>query len=134
MARAGIVGTATQLHPLAFVDRLGHAHIPTAGAEVLARAFAAAEPGSVTMHLEAVEREMHAKGYEPGDRFWHDYLREQRPGFALARSWSGFDRELEELQREIGRLRELVLRAVTELERAGAEQSAWRLKRALDGR
>jgi hypothetical protein len=95
MARAGIVGTATQLHPLAFVDRLGRAHIPTAGAEVLARAFAAAEPGSVTMHLEAVEREMHAKGYEPGDRFWHDYLREQRPGFALARSWSGFDRELE---------------------------------------
>jgi hypothetical protein len=133
MARAGVAGSATELHPLAFADRFGRVHIPTEGAEPLARAFAAAEPESVTMHLEAHEREMHARGYEPGDRFWHDYLRKQRPGFALARSWAGFDRELEALQREIGRLRELVLRAVAVLERAGAEQDARRLKRALDG-
>jgi len=37
------------------------------------------------MYIEDQEREWLARGYEPGERFWHDYLREQTPGFALAR-------------------------------------------------
>jgi hypothetical protein len=30
------------------------------------------------------------------------------PGFAIARQWAGFDREVEQLQKEIARLRGLV--------------------------
>jgi hypothetical protein len=134
MARAGLAGDPAELHPLGFVDRHGQVHLPTVAAEVLARAFAEAEPESVTMYLEDEEAEMRAKGYAPGDRFYHDYLRGQRPGFAVARQWAGFDQELESLQREMARLRDLVLRAVRELEAAGAETEAWKLRSALEGR
>jgi hypothetical protein len=134
MRRAGVDGEPAELHPLGFVDRHGTVHLPTAGAEALARAFAAAEPESVTMYLEAEEAEDRARGYDPGDRFYHDYLRTQRPGFAVARQWAGFENELESLQKEIARLRGLVMRGVSELEAAGRERESWKLRRALDGR
>jgi hypothetical protein len=133
MRRAGLEGKATDLNTLSFVDRFGHVHIPMAGAEKLARSFAAAEPEAVTLHIEAEESEMRARGYDPGDRFYHDYWRQQRPGFALARQWAGFEEELESLRKEIGRLRGLVQTAMRELESAGAQRAAWKLRRALDG-
>ena len=65
----------------------------------IAQAFAAAESESVSMYLEAEEAEMKAQGYTPGDRFYHDYLRTQRPGFAVARQWAGFENGLKSLKR-----------------------------------
>jgi hypothetical protein len=56
-----------------------------------------------------------------------------QPAWALARQWAGFDRELEELQKEIARLRSLVMRAAYELKGAGAEDKGRRLLRALEG-
>jgi hypothetical protein len=134
MDRAGLSGEPVDLHALGFKDRFGDVHLPTATAETIARAFAAAEPETVLLHLEAEESELKAKGYEPGDRFYHQYLGEQRPGYALVRQWAGFENELDNLRQELGRLRGLVLRAVSELDQAGAERAASRLRRALDGR
>ncbi|MBK6559949.1 hypothetical protein [Candidatus Amarobacter glycogenicus] len=78
------------------------------GGEKLARAFAAAEPNSVTLDIEAEEEKLLAQGYGPGDRFWHDYLRKKRPAFALARQWAGTEHERARLNKEIVRLQNLL--------------------------
>jgi hypothetical protein len=46
---------------------------------------------------------------------------------------AGFDQEVEQLRKEIGRLRALVSSASYELRNAGAESKSRRLLRALDG-
>ena len=132
--RAGISEQPADLHPLGFVDRFGDVHLPLEGAERLARAFAAAEPENVLMYINDREEELKRAGNVPGDRYLHDLLRDYQPGWALARQWAGFEREVEELQKEIGRLRSLVSRAASELREAGAEGKGRRLLRALDGR
>jgi hypothetical protein len=54
-------------------------------------------------------------------------------GRALARQWAGFEQEVEQLKKEIGRLRQLITRAAYELRDAGADRKSRRLLRALDG-
>ena len=71
-------------------------------------------------------------GYEPGERFWHDELRREMPGFALARYWAGHEEEIAYLRKEIERLRHLVKEAAQLLVRNGAEHEGWRIARALD--
>jgi hypothetical protein len=132
--RAGLSEHPAELHPLGFVDRHGEVHLPLDGAERLARAFAAAEPENVLMYIDDHEEELKRRGSVPGDRYLHDVLRQYQPGWALARQWAGFDRAVEELQKEIARLRSLVSRAAYELKDAGAEDKSRRLLRALDGR
>ncbi|MDX6647122.1 MAG: hypothetical protein QOK40_2849 [Miltoncostaeaceae bacterium] len=132
--RAGLADHPVALHPLGFVDRHGYVHLPLDGAERLARAFASAEPANVLLYIDDREEELRRGGNVPGDRYLHDVLRQYQPGWALARQWAGFDRAVEELQKEIVRLRSLVFRAAGELEDAGAEEKARRLRRALDGR
>jgi hypothetical protein len=56
-----------------------------------------------------------------------------QPGWALARQWAGFEQEVEQLKKEIARLRQLITRAAHELRDAGADQKSRRLLRALDG-
>ena len=131
--RAGLAEPITGLHPAAFVDRFGTLHLPYEGAEKLARAFAAAEPETVLLYIQDQEAEYKARGYEPGERFWHDYLREKAAGFALARHWAGHEQEIEQLQKELERLRSLVSMAAYDLERAEADHEARRLRRALKG-
>ena len=77
---------------------------------------------------------MRLRGNTPGERWWHSYLREKAPGFAIARQWAGLEQEAEMLRKEIARLRSLVTRAAYDLEQAGAERKAQRLLRALEGR
>jgi hypothetical protein len=132
--RAGLEQPLLQLHGLAYRDRRGYVHLPVEAAETVARAFAAAEPETVLMAIEDRESELKAGGYAPGDRYKHELLREYGPSFALARQWAGFDRDLERLQQEIGRLRGLVSRAASDLKTAGKEGKARSLLRALDGR
>jgi hypothetical protein len=126
MQRAGLEGKPEDLDPLGFVDRHEEVHLPSCAAVIVAPSFATAEPNTVAMYLEAQEAELRAQGYIPGDRFHHEYLRTQRPGFALARQWAGFENELQTLPRLHG----LLGRAASDLRAAGAEREAWRLERA----
>lgn len=133
MNRAGVEGDPNALHPLAFCNRRGDIEMPLDGAEKLARAFAAAEPETVLMYLDDQESTLKHQGYRPGDHYLHDLLRQYMPGWAVARQWAGFDQEVEQLKKEIGRLRGLVSQAAYDLRDAGAESKSRRLLRALDG-
>jgi hypothetical protein len=132
--RAGLASAPTGLHPLAYRDRHGDVHLPLEATVELARAFAAAEPTTVVGYLDDQEEEMRLRGNTPGERWWHSYLREKAPGFAIARHWAGLEQEAEMLRNEIARLRSLVTRAAYDLEQARAERKAQRLLRALEGR
>ena len=132
--RAGLKERAADLHPLAFCDREGNVHLPIEAAEAVGRAFAAAEPETVLMSIEDDAGELKVRGYEPGERFSHDYLREESPGYALARQWAGHDQEVEQLRKEIGRLRRLVSMAEHDLRAAGKDLQATKLRRAVEGR
>lgn len=132
--RSGLSTAPSDLHPLAYTDRHGYVHLPLDATVALARAFAAAEPQTVVGYLDDQEEEMRLRGHQPGERWWHDYLREKSPGFALARQWAGLEQEAEMLRKEIARLRTLVSSAAYDLKAAGQERSARRLLRALEGR
>jgi hypothetical protein len=135
MARlAGLPPDLEKLHEVAFIDRFDRMHLPLEVAEKLAQAYASAEPEIVLMYIEDQESEYKARGYEYGERYHHDLLREKLPGFALARYWAGHQEEVEMLRVEIQRLRNLVKSAAKVLEKAGQEREGWRLLRGLDGR
>jgi hypothetical protein len=70
---------------------------------------------------------------QPGERWYHDYLRQLSPGYALARQWAGLEQEAEMLRKEIARLRVLVSRAAYDLRDAGKERQSRALLRALEG-
>lgn len=112
------------LHHLAFIDRYHCRHVPYLGAETFARALAAAESEMVLREIENAEIKLRSQGYEPGNRYLHELLRDSGPSFALVRQWAGSRGGLEEPRREIRQLRTLVRRAVAELVSAGAEGSA----------
>lgn len=132
--RAGIEQSPEELHPLAYCDRRGEAHLPLEARIAVAQAFAAAEPQTVVAYLDDVEEEWRLKGNQPGERFSHDYLRQHLPGFALARQWAGLEQEAEMLRKEIARLRGLVSSAASDLKASGQRRKSERLLRALEGR
>ncbi len=99
-----------------------------------ARAFAAAEPDTVTMEVAAIEERYSALGYAPGERDWHQDLQKQRPVLALARQWAGVESELARLNQEIARLRSIAQLAVSYLREGGLITQANRISRAVDGR
>jgi hypothetical protein len=99
----------------------------------LAEAFSRAEPSTVTMYLDSVENEYRARGFQPGDTFWHDYLRENGPAIAVARLWAGGQQARDHHMAEAERLRNLVADAIRTLRAAGHEVEATRLQRALTG-
>jgi hypothetical protein len=132
--RAGITQEPSALHPLGYRDRHGDVHLPLDAVVAVAKAFAAAEPHTVVEYLDDEEEELRIKGRAPGERWYHQYLRELSPGFALARQWAGLEQEAEMLRQEISRLRMLVSRAAYDLKDAGKERKAGSLLRALEGR
>jgi hypothetical protein len=117
----------------AFIDRRGTAHYPIAYVEKLVRAFASAEPETVTRHIELEERKLKAEGYLPGESFSHHWLEKQQPGFALARSWAGFENEVRVLREQIERLVGVCEMAAAALVAAGQDAEARRIRRALRG-
>lgn len=129
---AGLPQNLEDIHPLAYVDRQGQMHLPVEVAEQLAHAYAGAEPELVLMYIGDKEKEYKARGYEPGERFWHDELRRDMPGFALARYWAGHEEEIAFLRTEIERLRSLVTTAADLLITNGFERDGWRIRRALE--
>ena len=130
-ARAAVAEPVEDLHPLAFVDRLGWLHLPYAGVEQLARNFAVAEPQTVLLHVDGLEAELRAEGHLPGGHPAHDLLRRWRPSMALARQWAGSKKELEELRTEIEHLHAICGTAVEALRRVGSETEARRVEQAL---
>jgi hypothetical protein len=131
--RAGVDTPPVDLHPLGYRDRHGQINLPLDAIVAVAKAFAAAEPQTVVGYLDDREEELRLKGYQPGERSYHDYLRELSPGHALARQWAGLEQEAEMLRKEIARLRTLVSRAAYDLKDAGKEHKARRLLRAIEG-
>lgn len=132
--RAGVQTPPADLHPLAYRDRHGNVHLPLDAVVAVARAFAAAEPQTVIGYLDDEEEELRLKGNLPGERWYHQYLRELSPGFALARQLAGLEQEGEMLRKAIARLRGLLSGAACDLKSAGQERKASRLLRALEGR
>jgi hypothetical protein len=132
--RAGLTSPPADLHRLAYRDRHGNVHLPLEATVKRARAFAAAEPDTVTAYLDDTAEELRLRGNAPGERWWHSYLREKAPGYAIARQWAGLEQEAELLLKEIARLRALVSRAAYDLRDAGKTGKAQRLLRALEGR
>jgi hypothetical protein len=130
--RAGLEGSPDQ-HPLAYTDRRGQLNLPYATAFQFAQAFAAAEPEPCIHYIQECEDRLRAEGYEPGGRVSHHVLRNMRPAHALVREWTQAG-ELGLLQKENQRLREVLGQALDALRRAGDEQAANRLDRALHGR
>ena len=101
---------------------------------MVAKAFAAAEPQTVVAYLDDQQEELRIKGNQPGERFFHDYLRQLSPGYALARQWAGLEQEAEMLRKEIARLRSLVSQAAFDLRDAGKDRQSRALLRAMEGR
>jgi hypothetical protein len=132
--RAGVHTEPAKLHPLAYCDRYGDVHLPLEAAVAVAKSFAAAEPQTVVGYLDDQEEELRQKGNMAGERWYHGYLRELSPGYALARQWAGLEQEAEMLRKEIARLRSLASAAAYDLKAAGQERKASRLLRALEGR
>ena len=132
--RAGLDVAPDEIHGLAYTDRIGTVRAPLEAMVGLAKAFAAAEPHTVVAYLNDREEELRLKGNQPGDRWYHDYLRELSPGYALARQWAGLAEESEILRKEIARLRGLLSTAAYDLRHAGEERKGNRLIRAIEGR
>ena len=79
------------------------------------------------MYIDDHEEELKRRRQRTGRPLPPRLLRQYQPGWALARQWAGFDRAVEELQKEIARLRSLVSRAAYELKDAGADDKSRRL-------
>ena len=129
--RAGLEGSPDQ-HPLAYTDRGGQLNLPYETAIQFAQAFAASEPEPCIHYIQEWEDRLRAEGYEPGQRVSHHVLRNMRPAHALVREWTQAG-ELLLLREENQRLRQVLGQALQALRRAGDEQSANRLDRALRG-
>jgi len=131
--RAGLPGTVTRAGVGTYLDRHDRVHLPAAQGYRMARAFASSEPETVLRYLAEVESNLEAEGMIPGERWHHEYLREQSPALALARSSAGHETEVQNLRRKIEGLIGMVERAAVELERAGSVAAARRLRRELRG-
>jgi hypothetical protein len=120
--------------PPAFVDRHGTVHLPFDHALALAKAFAAAEPQSVLLQVDAIQREYEAEARDAGNAYIVPLVNRWRAGWALCRQWAGFDQALAERDAEIERLRRIIDDTRYELRRAGNDELAARLDRKLKGR
>lgn len=133
--RAGLTGdlrSRLTCSPACRDIRFGEWRIPWERAHDLAMAFARAEPDAVSLHLEAREEEYKRRGYEDGDRFFHRYLLDQRPGLALARDWtSGHDEQVRFLSKRVHELERLLRDAAQQLATDGNQRLADRLMRQL---
>jgi hypothetical protein len=112
--------------------RFGEWRIPWERAHDLAMTFAKAEPDTVSLFIETQEEELKRRGYEWGERFYHRYLIQQRPGFALARDWtSGHNEEVKYLHQRVSDLERLLAEAAERLEASGERNLANRIQRKL---
>jgi hypothetical protein len=100
-------------------------------AVTLARAFAAAEPQTVLLQVETSEQRYEQESREIGNFYLVPLLQRWRAGWALCRQWAGFDEALAQRDREIGRLRRILVDMGYELRRGGHDELAQKLERKL---
>lgn len=130
--RAGYTWPATLN---AYTDRHGQSHHPPKTAVGLAKAFAAAEPATVLLHIELGERKWEIQVREAGRSHILPLLESYRAAWALVRQWASFDADFARLGQEIQRLRELLDQAVWRLRGTDADPqrvATW-LQRAARG-
>jgi hypothetical protein len=116
---------------LAYNDRLGEVHIPYIEALDLAKAFCAAEPNTILLNIESTEREWVQKASKPGGEYMVPLLNEYRASWAIIRQWTGYDAAIAQKEAQIQRLERLVYDAIYALQKAGLDDAASRLRRAL---
>lgn len=133
-ARAGIEAADLPDHHLAFVDRQGKLHLSFGAALHLAKAFAAAEPSTVLLHVDTAERQYVAEASEPFNSYLVPLLERWRAGWALVRQWAGTDAQLARLNEEIDRLRQVIQRTIWDLRTAGQDDLAAKVERRMQGR
>lgn len=131
--RAKLDTSAWRHHPC-FIDREGALFMLDSQVVELAVAFAAAEPDTVCLYLDAEEQSYLSKGYTLGERYYHDQFLKQKPAWLLARSWVAKDGGRDPLHRELERLQRLLSEALSALERAGDERTVARLRRSWEGK
>lgn len=133
LARAGL-DEIPDAHHVVYQDRHGDVHAPWPTVLTLAQAFAASEPETVLSNVDYHEQMLSLEARDPAHRDTYRYLQAQRPAFALARSWAGFDLALKERDDEIERLRRIIERSMSDLRRAGQDDLAHRMQTMLTGR
>ncbi|MGA2585658.1 MAG: hypothetical protein ABSF88_01320 [Candidatus Aminicenantales bacterium] len=116
---------------VAYIDRFGVVHIPYAEALELAKAICMSEPNTVLVNIESTEREWVQKVSQPGYEYMLSLLNEYRASWALIRQWAGYDAAISQKEAQIQRLERLVLDAIYALQKAGQDDEASRLRRAL---
>jgi hypothetical protein len=114
-----------------FRDRQNTLRLPFEVAVTLARAFAAAEPQTVLLQVETSEQRYEQESREIGNFYLVPLLQRWRAGWALCRQWAGFDEALAQRDREIGRLRRILVDMGYELRRGGHDELAQKLERKL---
>ncbi len=87
---------------VAFTDRHGQRHLPFDSALEIAKAFAAAEPATVLLHIDTRESATAVEAQDPAKRYLVGLLEEWRAGWALIRQWTTVDGLLAEKDAEIG--------------------------------
>jgi hypothetical protein len=130
--RAGVVPDKPS--PYSYIDRSGTVHIPFDEAFEIARKFCANEPAAVLASIEATEREWSERVRHPGEEYLVSLLNEYRASWALLRDWAGHDAAIAQREAHIEKLERLVWDAIYALQKAGQDDAAARLRRAMDRR
>lgn len=118
---------------VAYVDRQGMLHLPFDEAFEIGRKFCAAEPSTVLVDVEAIERDRTHKATH-GEQYIVELLNEFRASWALIRQWAGHDAAVAQREAEIERLERLVWDAVYALQKAGLDKESARLRSAIERR
>ena len=120
--------------PYAYTDRQGTVHLPFDEALQLAQKFCAAEPAAVLVSIEATERKWAHDARMPGEEHLPQLLNEYRAAWALIRQWAGHDAAVAQREAEIQKLERLVWDAIYALQKAGLDDQATKLRRAIERR
>lgn len=121
----------TKISPHTYIDRLGMVHVPYSEALELAKAFCATEPNTILLNIETTEREWIQKASQPGNNYIVPLLNEYRASWAIIRQWTGYDAAIAQKEAQIERLERLVYDAIYALQKAGLDDAANRIRRAL---
>ena len=120
-----------KISPFTYVDRHGTIHSPYSEALELAKAFCISEPNTVLLNIEATERKWVQEASKPGEEHILTLLNEYRAAWAIIRQWTGFDAAFAQKEAQIQHLERLVFDAIYALQKAGINDAASRLRRAL---
>jgi hypothetical protein len=132
MTRAGVAITEATIP--AYVDRQGRLHLPFDQALTIAQAFAAAEPNTVLVPIDRLEQEWTRDARNPGENHLIGLLNQARASWSLIRQWAGHDAAIAEREAYIQQLERMVWDAIYALQKAGIDQAAAKLRRALERR